>query len=202
VVNINDLVQLGDEFDSLGQADLADRVDRIIKLAADVRIDFHPETSKRKYNKEEHQRLLTVAFEHLVDLYYKTLPKIDYLKSFWDVIRSALETSRSRVQINMKEKTQAFDYQEYKKWAEKLKSFQEKLIDWNKKDLSSARVLQERFLILTPLKQLIAQLERTYSDDQDMEAIREEWQRILIVFDNIFDQTTAQITGEDLKYNI
>lgn len=202
MVNINDLVQLGDEFDNLGQIDLADRVDRIIKLAADVRIDFHPETSKRKYDKQEHQRLLMVAFEHLIDVYYKALPKIDYLKSFWDVIRSALETSRARVQMNMKEKTKAFDYDEYKKWAGKLKFFQEKLLDWNKKELSSARVLQERFLILTPLKQLIAQLEKTFSDDKDMEAIREEWQRILIVFDNVFDQTTAQITGEDLKYNI
>jgi hypothetical protein len=202
VVDSNTLVELGDEFDRLGHHELADRVDRILKLAADVRIDFHPEKSERPYNKEEYQRLLAVVFEHLVDLYYDVVPKIDYLKSFWDIVRSAIETSRARVQLNMKEKTKAFDYEAYKKWAEKLKSLKQKLENWQDRELTGAKVLQERFLLLTPLKQLIVQLQTTFSDDKDMEAICEEWQRVLIVFDNIFDQTTSQITGEDLKHSI
>lgn len=205
--NLIRLAQLGDEFDRLGEHDLADRIDSIIKTAADgdVNLEGMPveqDETNKEFTKEEHQRLLTVVFEHLMDVYIATLPEIEYLQPFWDIIKSAIETARARTKTNIDKKTNAFDYNQYKKWAEKLAKIRGKLARWRKEELTSSRVLQERFLITSPLKQLINQLDYTFSDDQALQSIYDEWNRLLIVFDNIFEQTTEEIAGVPLKRNL
>lgn len=200
--NLIRLAELGDEFDSLGRHDLANKVDTILKLAADVRVNFESPVEDRPFSKEEYQRLLSVVFEHLIDIYFEVIPKIDYLKPFWDTIRSALETARARVKINIAKKTKAFDYKLYRKWAEELAGIRKKLIEWGLKDLTSARVLQERFYLLVPLKRILRQLEHTFSDDQALQSIADEWGRLLIILDNVFDQTTSEIIGMDFKRSV
>lgn len=199
--NIVKLAQLGDEFDRLGEHDLADRVDSILKLAAEADVGLNGE-EEQEFSKEEHQRLLTVVYEHLMDLYIDVLPKIEYLQPFWDVIKTAIETSRARVKTNIEEKTKAFDHDKYQKWAQDLAELRSKFANWTDAELTPARVLQERFLITAPLKQLISQIELTYSDDQAINSIKEEWERILIIFDNIFEQTTGEIAGVPLKRSL
>jgi len=207
VSNLIRLAQLGDEFDRLGEHELADRIDSIIKVAADGDISLEgmpvdQDDTNKEFTKEEHQRLLTVVFEHLMDVYISALPEIEYMQPFWDVIKSALETARARTKTNIDKKTNAFDYKQYKKWAEKLSDIRKKLVHWRNQELTSSRVLQERFLITTPLKQLINQLDYTFSDDEAIQAIYDEWNRLLIIFDNIFEQTTGEIAGVPLKRNL
>lgn len=200
--NLIRLAELGDEFDRFGEHELADRVDSILKLAADANVDLNDGEQEESFTKEEHQRLLTVVFEHLMDLYIDVLPKIEYLQPFWDVIKSAIETARARTAVNIEDKTKAFEYQQYKKWAEQFGKLREKFANWVDKELTSARVLQERFLITSPLKRLINQLEITFADDEAMQALKDEWKRLLIVFDNIFEQTTGEIAGIPLKRSL
>lgn len=200
--NLIRLAELGDEFDRIGEHELADRVDSILKLAADAGVDLNTDEKDEGFTKEEHQRLLTVVFEHLADLYIDVLPKIEYLQPFWDVIKSAIETARARTATNIADKTKAFEYQQYKKWAEQLAKLREKFANWLDKELTPTRVLQERYLITNPLKRLISQLEVTFADDEAMQALKDEWKRLLIVFDNIFEQTTEEIAGTPLKRNI
>lgn len=196
------LAELGDEFDRLGQHELAEKIDGIIKLAADVDVNFEPGALDRPFDLEEQQRLLTVVFEHLVDLYYHTIPEIEYLAPFWDIIRSALESARIKTKKNIDDKTSAFDYAAYKKWSEDLGKLREKFAKWRQEELSKVRVLQERYLIVLPLKRLVHQLETLYKDDQALQAIETEWRRLLSIFDNIFEQTTAQIADVELKRNV
>lgn len=200
--NLENLVSIGDQFDRLGEYQLADRIDSIIKLAAKVQLNFEGNPHDRPYSKEEEQRLLTVLFEHVIDLYFDIMPKIEYLVPFWDALRSTFETARLKTQENIKDKTKAFDFEAYKKWIRSLTETKHKLEEWRTKPLSSARVTQERALLLSPMQRLIAKLETLFSDDQSLEVILQEWKHVLSVFDNIFGQTTEQIAGVDFKRNI
>ncbi len=190
--NINKLVQLADEFDRLGHTDLANNVDRAIRLAADLKVDFEY-SYDRPYNKEEEQRLIAIEYNALYKMLLTLLPKIDYLAPFIDTLVGALDHASLVIKAKMEDKTPAFNLENLKKRLARINIIQQKLQNWSSKDVTRTRVIMERDLLLQPFKQLLSRLQSLFKDDETLEAIADEFKIIINVFENIFGQTISQI---------
>lgn len=194
MANITTLIEMADHFDQLGHPDLADRVDGIIEQSVKLRMFV-----KAEENTDKQQRLLAIVFERIVDFYMNVFPKIDYLKPFWDIVKDALEQARMKIKEAMKDKTEAFSYPDFQKWDQSIIKTRESLEKWTDKELTGTRAVAERFLLLQPIRRLLQTMEKTFEDDQNMQKVYDEIRRICIIFDNIFNQTTAQIADIPFK---
>lgn len=191
--HIAKLVEIGDFFDSVGQHDLANQTDSIIRLAAEV--TFKIDQPERPFNKEEEQRLIVNEFQHWYKMFLQELPQIDYLKPFWDILRNALDHASIVLRQQMEDKTEKFDFERIKERLQEVIETREKLQEWREKDVEKARVISERALILNPLKNLGERLSRLYADDQNLSSVQEELQRLVNVFENIFQRTAGEISN-------
>ena len=191
---------MADKFDRLGEHELADRVDAIIHLAAENETSINNE--KPEYSKEEYQRLLANVFEHLTTIYFTIIPEIEYLLPFWDTLKGAIEVARANTIKSLEDKVKTFDFIRYREWIRQLADIRKELISCKQLPLDASRVLRERTLLTLPLEKIINQLSLLYQDDENLKNLENQWKTLLIVFDNVFEQTTAQIAGVDLKRHI
>lgn len=199
MLNIKSLLKLADEFDRLGHVDLANNITEILRVvnANDIKINYENDLS-RPYDKEEEQRRIAIEFKHLYKMYLDVLPKIDYLKPFFDTIKGALETAKLIIEQHIAEKTPAFDFTKFRSFFDNLNQTRDKILDLQAQNMTSTRVLLERQMILAPLKDLRQRMGSLYKDDADLEAIETQLGNLLNVFDNIFDQTVGQIANVPL----
>lgn len=190
---IERLITIGDFFDSVGQYDLADKTDAIVKLAADV--TFNIETQKRPFDKEEEQRLIVNEYQHWYRMFLLELPQIDYLKPYWDVLRNALDHTSLVLTQQIKDKTEKFDFERLKERLQEVIQTRNKLSKWREQEVEKARVVSERALVIEPLRNLRDRLSRLYKDDPALSSIEEEFQKLINVFENIFQKTAGEISN-------
>lgn len=190
---ITKLVEIGDFFDSVGQHDLADQTDAIIRLAANV--TFKIDQPEHPFDKEEEQRLIVNEYQHWYKMFLLELPQIDYLKPHWDILKNALDHASLVLKQQMDEKTEKFDFERLKKRLQEIVETRKKLQAWRDKDVEKARVVSERALILQPIKGLSERLSRLYADDPNLSTVQDELKRLLNVFENIFQRTAGEISN-------
>lgn len=200
---LDKLVAIADRLDRLGEHHLADRIDTIIHLAAENEtIPTDSDSEETEYSKEEYQRLLANVFEHLSTIYFDTIPNIEYLAPFWETIKGAIESARFKSVQALEDKVKTFDFVRYREWIKELATLRKNLVSCRKLPMDASRVLRERTLLVLPLEKIIHQLALLYKDDQTLKALEDEWRSLLAVFDNVFEQTTAEIANIDLKRHI
>jgi len=187
---------MADYFDKVGEPALTDKIDLALRLAATVNV--HQEKEKRPFDKEEEQRLIATEYNHIYRIFLNSLPYITYLEPFWPKIKPALDRCRMIINQQMLEKTEEMDFDRFKERFEDIKELGTKLAYWRKQEIGKGRVLAERDLILRAISGLAKRLRRLYDDDETMATIQNEFQALLNVFDNVFEQTTGQIADVSL----
>lgn len=197
--NIERLLKVADEFDAAGHRDLADNITRVLKLAAQVQVNYD---YSRPYNPEEEQRLIAIEYKHLYKMYLDTLSDIEYLKRFWPTIRAALDHAYLVISDKMEDKTNSFDFNKFKQRFEHIEAIRTKFKNWAKQPITRSRVIMERQLMLSPLKMLIQRLGSTFEDDAALEQIYQELKTLVNVFNNVLEQTASEIADIDFPKGV